>query len=247
VEDLWFPRVDVSVVLPCYNEAGSLESLTTELYEALGRLDLTFEIVYVDDASSDDSPRILEKLRAGHRGLRVIRHARNSGESAAQATGFRRARGAVVITMDSDGQNDPGDIPRLLAALAADVACVCGVRAIRRDDWVKRISSRIGNAFRRAITGDRSSDAGCTYRAMRRAALGELPVFDGMHRFLPTLLRRQGYGVVEIPVGHRPRSAGQSKYGIGNRLGRGIADCLAMRWYGRRAVPAARALPEQPE
>jgi hypothetical protein len=146
--------------------------------------------------------------------------------------------------MDSDGQNDPRDIPRLLAALE-DVDCVCGVRALRRDGWVRRASSAIGNGFRRLVTGDRISDAGCTYRALRRAALEELPVFNGMHRFLPTLLRVQGYSLCEIPVGHRPRSAGESKYGIGNRMWRGIADCLAMRWFARRALRGGRALPEQ--
>jgi glycosyltransferase involved in cell wall biosynthesis len=237
--------IEVSVVLPCYNEAGSIEALTRELHEVLGRTGLRFEIVYVDDASTDETPRVLEELRRSHRELRVIRHARNSGESAAQATGFHRARGAIVITMDSDGQNDPRDIPHLLAALE-DVDCVCGVRAIRRDDWVRRVSSAIGNGFRRWVTGDRSSDAGCTYRALRRATLEELPLFNGMHRFLPTLLRMQGYSVREMRVAHRPRSAGESKYGIRNRLWRGIADCLAMRWLARRALRAGRALPEQP-
>jgi glycosyltransferase involved in cell wall biosynthesis len=239
-------RVELSVVLPCFNEAGSLPALTAELLDVLGKVGLPFEVLYVDDTSTDASPAILAGLQRQHPEIRVIRHARNCGESAAQATGFRHARGELLITMDSDGQNDPSDIPRLLAALrTAD--CVCGVRTTRRDDWVKRLSSAIGNGVRRLITGDRVTDAGCTYRALRRAALAELPVFNGMHRFLPTLLRIQGWSVVEIPVGHRPRTAGVSKYGIGNRMLRGLTDCVAIRWYRRRAVPTARSLPERAE
>jgi glycosyltransferase involved in cell wall biosynthesis len=238
--------VEISVVLPCYNEAGSVDGLTEELHSVLAGLGRSFEIVYVDDASSDDTPQVLDKLRIRYRELRVIRHARNSGESAAQATGFRRARGERIVTMDSDGQNDPRDLPRLLAGLE-NADCVCGVRSVRQDDWLKRVSSVLANAFRRAITGDRQiRDAGCTYRALRRGALGELPVFNGMHRFLPTILRIQGYAVIEVPISHRPRTAGESKYGVGNRLWRGIADCLAIRWLAHRAVPAVRALPEDP-
>lgn len=239
--------VELSVILPCFDEEGSVAALTEELYAVLDPLGRPFEVLYVDDASRDRTPRILAELRRKYRGLRVIRHSLNSGESAAQATGFRHARGAIAITMDSDGQNDPRDIPALVEALERDagVAGVCGVREIRRDDWKKRLSSRIGNGFRRGITGDRISDAGCTYRALRMSALRELPVFNGMHRFLPTLLRMQGHTVIEIAVNHRPRSAGRSKYGIGNRMWRGIADCFAVRWFGRRAIRAERALAEE--
>jgi len=239
--------IELSIVLPCYDEEGSVEALTAELYAVLEPLGRRFEVLFVDDASRDHSPQVLADLRRKYGDLRVIRHSHNSGESAAQATGFRNARGAIAITMDADGQNDPADIPRLLEALERNegIAGVCGVRTTRRDDWVKRISSRIGNGFRRAVTGDQISDAGCTYRALRTDALREIPVFNGMHRFLPTLLRMQGYAVAEIPVNHRPRSAGRSKYGIGNRMARGIADCLAVRWFRWRSVRAERALPEE--
>jgi dolichol-phosphate mannosyltransferase len=142
--------------------------------------------------------------------------------------------------MDADGQNDPESIPELLAALPG-FDCVAGVRRRREDNWVKRVSSKIANGFRNAITGDRISDSGCTFRALRREALAEVPVFNGMHRFLPSLLRFQGYRVTEIAVRHRPRTTGVSKYGVGNRLFRGIRDCFAMRWYRRRAVPGRRA------
>ena len=172
--------------------------------------------------------------------LRVVKHRVNSGESAAQATGFRAACGELIVTMDADQQNDPADIPALLEALTPETACVCGVRRSREDDFVKRASSRLANAFRNFVTGDRIRDAGCTFRVIRRRALAEVPVFNGMHRFLPSLLRAQGYRVAEIFVNHRPRTRGSSKYGIGNRLWRGIRDCFAMRWYRARAVPADR-------
>jgi hypothetical protein len=143
--------------------------------------------------------------------------------------------------MDADQQNDPHDIPEMLKLLQNDTAAVCGIRRTREDDWVRRASSRIANRFRNVVTGDVVGDAGCTFRALRRDALKEVPVFNGMHRFLPTLLRFQGYRVVEIPVNHRPRTRGQSKYGIGNRAWRGIVDCFAMRWYRARCVRGDRA------
>jgi len=144
--------------------------------------------------------------------------------------------------MDGDRQNDPADIPRLLRALEEvdDVAFVCGVRHPRQDDRVKRVASRIANRFRDVVTGDRIRDAGCAYRAIRREALDELPVFNGMHRFLPTILRAQGYRVEEITVRHRLRTIGQTKYGVADRLWRGIRDCFAMRWYRKRAIRGDR-------
>jgi glycosyltransferase involved in cell wall biosynthesis len=151
------------------------------------------------------------------------------------------AKGEIVITMDADLQNDPADIPTLLEALTPEVDCVCGIRRTREDDFVKRISSRIANGFRNWITGDNIQDAGCTYRALRRNILGEMVVFNGMHRFIPTILRAQGCRVVEIKVNHRPRTKGVSKYGVGNRLWRGILDCLAIRWYRRRALAYGRS------
>jgi len=230
---------DITVVLPCFNEQDCAERLTTEICAVLEGLGRSFEVLYVNDASTDQTAAILERLSASDPRVRVVHHAVNSGESASTATGFQQARGQILITMDSDEQNDPSSIPDLLAALEGhDV--VCGVRIRREDDWVKRISSRIGNGFRNLITGDRVADAGCTFRALRRQAVAELPVFNGMHRFLPTLLRFQGYRITEIPVRHRPRTTGVSKYGIGNRMWRGILDCFAMRWWRRRVVPGRR-------
>jgi dolichol-phosphate mannosyltransferase len=236
--------LQLSVVLPVFNEAENLAPLLAEITGTLRPLNLRFEVLAVDDASTDASVSVLESLRAQYPELRVLRHRCNCGQSAAYASGFARARGEVVVTLDADGQNDPRDIPALLAALRPGVDGVTGIRTRRRDTWVKRLSSRVANAYRNWITGDRVTDAGCTFRAVRRAALREVPVFNGMHRFLPSLLRWQGFTVVELPVHHRPRTRGVSKYGVGNRLWRGLRDCLAMRWYAARVIPADRLLPE---
>ena len=214
--------------------------MITELEQVMNGLGRSYEILCIDDKSTDGSLSVLRRLHGERPSLRVLCHRENYGESAGEATGFASARGEVIITMDADQQNDPADIPALLDALTEDVAAACGIRRIREDDWVKRVSSRIANRFRNLVTGDRISDAGCTFRALRREALREVLVFNGMHRFLPSILRMQGYRVVEVTVNHRQRLRGKSKYGIGNRLFRGIADCLAMRWYKARYIPAER-------
>ena len=238
-------RPSLSVVIPVFNEEDNLRPLLEELAAVLRPLGRGFEILCVDDASTDRSVPVLNELKAVHPELRVLRHRVNSGESAAQASGFAQARGDIVITMDADLQNDPHDIPMLLEALTPDVAAVAGVRRRRLDDSTRRLSSRIANGFRNVVTGDRIADAGCTFRALRRSALRELPVFNGLHRFLPTLLRLQGYKALEVLVNHRPRVHGKSKYGVGNRLWRGLRDCFAMRWFAARAVRGDRLMPEE--
>ncbi|MGD2172408.1 MAG: glycosyltransferase family 2 protein [Gammaproteobacteria bacterium] len=232
--------IDLSIVIPVFNEEESLPILLEELATALGPLQRPYEILCIDDASTDSSASVLGELQKEYPGLRVATHRVNCGESAGQATGFQLARGKIIITMDADLQNDPADIPAFLEALTDEVECVCGIRKVRRDDLVKRFSSRTANRFRDLITGDRIQDAGCTYRAIRRRAVREILVFNGMHRFIPTLLRAQGYAIAEIPVNHRPRTRGYSKYGVGNRLWRGIRDCFAIRWYRARSLPADR-------
>jgi glycosyltransferase involved in cell wall biosynthesis len=232
--------INLSIVIPVFNEEESLPILLEELTRALKPLARTYEIICINDASTDSSAAVLRDLQKEYAPLLVATHRMNCGESAGQASGFRRARGEIIITMDADLQNDPADIPEFLAALTADVACVCGVRKVRQDDFVKRFSSRTANKFRDLITGDHIQDAGCTYRAIRRAAVKEMVVFNGMHRFLPTILKAQGYQVSEILVNHRPRVKGYSKYGVGNRLWRGIRDCFAIRWYRARTIPAER-------
>lgn len=229
----------LSVIVPCFDESESIGKLLDEIDVVLDGLGQQAEVIVVDDASRDDTLAVLRRLRDRHPRLRIAAHAVNAGQSAAYATGFRLARGRLIVTMDGDGQHDPADLPRLLAALG-DADLVTGVRRGRREGTVRKLSSKIGNGFRNAVTRDRVSDAGCTFRVIRREALAEVPVFNGMHRFLVTLLRWQGCRVVEVDIAHRAREAGTSKYGVGNRAWRGILDCLAMRWFRKRLVPGQR-------
>ena len=230
----------LSVVLPFANERDNLAPLIQELEAELQALGLTFEIICVDDYSSDGGVAVLRSLQASRPWLRIFQHRINCGQSASYCTGFRHAAGELILTMDSDRQHDPADIKRLLRELRDDVAAVSGVRQGRQDNWVRRQSSQIANGFASWMLGDQIVDAGCTFRIIRKSALAEIPAFNGLHRFLPTLLRFQGSKVVELPINHRERTAGKSKYGIGNRLWRGIVDCLAIRWYHRRCFPADR-------
>jgi len=231
---------EISVVIPVFNEEENLPPLLDELAPVLESRSRLFEVICVNDASTDNSLKVLQNLQLTRPWLRIVTHKINSGESAGEATGFRAARGDIVITMDADQQNDPADIPAMLEMLTPEIAAVCGVRRKRRDTIVKRISSRTANAFRNLITGDRIVDAGCTFRVLRRSALQEVPAFNGMHRFLPSILRFQGYKAVEILVNDRRRTRGYSKYGVGNRLWRGIRDCFAMRWYHARCLRGDR-------
>ena len=235
---------NLSVVIPVYNEEDNLEPLLDELVPILKDTGSGFEVICVDDASTDKSLTVLKDLQGRYPELRIIRHLVNCGESAGEATGFANARGEWIVTLDADQQNDPADIPALMEA-ARDADAVCGVRQKREDDWVKRISSRVANGFRNWVTQDVIADAGCTFRAIRKEALREIPVFNGMHRFLPTLLRLQGFKVAEIPVNHRPRTRGESKYGIGNRMWRGLVDCFAILWFRKRCFPTQRFRQEE--
>ncbi|MCX5850534.1 MAG: glycosyltransferase family 2 protein [Deltaproteobacteria bacterium] len=234
----------VSVVIPVFNEEDNLEPLIDELQQVLDKLGKKYEVIFIDDKSTDDSLEVMKKLRETRPFLRIFPHRLNSGESAGQATGFAHANGEIIITMDADQQNDPADIPFLLDALKENIAAVCGVRRKRMDTIVKRISSRTWNVFRNIVTGDKISDGGCTYRAIRRSALCEIQIFNGMHRFIPTLLRLQGYEVVEIPINDRPRTRGYSKYGVRNRIWRGITDCFAIYWLRKRSIRGDRIGPE---
>ncbi len=226
---------DLSLVVPVYNEEENLAPLAAEIASALLPSGHTYELLLVDDGSTDASPQAMAELAAADPRIRVIRLRQNSGQSAALDAGFRFARGRIVVTLDADLQNDPADIPRMLAELSrADV--VCGIRANRRDTWVRRISSRIANAVRNRLTHEQVTDVGCTLRVCRRELLSNLPMFTGLHRFLPTLLKMQGGRVVEIPVNHRPRLHGVAKYGIGNRLWRALADLFAVRWMQKRWI-----------
>jgi dolichol-phosphate mannosyltransferase len=234
----------LSVVVPFYDERDNVAALHAEIVAALVGVNGGFECIYVDDGSRDGSGELLEKLAAEDARVRVVRFAANAGQTAALAAGFRAARGEVIATLDGDGQNDPADLPSLLAALA-DADVVNGVRARRQDAWHRRLSSRVANAFRNWVTGESISDIGCSLRVMRAAYVKRVKLWRGMHRFLPTLLRLEGARLAELPVNHRPRRAGSSKYGIGNRLFVGLADLWAVRWMQRRRLP--EPTPRAPE
>jgi len=226
----------LSIVIPIFNEKDNLVPVWDELAAALDKAAPgSHEVLFVDDGSSDGSSEILRRLRDGAPAIRVLRFPSNSGQSAAIFAGFRASRGRVVVTLDGDRQNDPADIPRLLEELR-ECDAVAGYRQRRADSLVRRLSSRIGNAVRNLVSGDDIIDTGCTLKAFRRECLADLPVFRGAHRFLPTLIRMAGFRVRQGPVGHRPRVAGQAKYGIANRLIPATADLLAVRWMRSRRI-----------
>jgi len=230
------PAPALSVVVPAYNEAGNLPALVHEIMAALDGC-ATFEIVVVDDASDDATCAELRALAADVPSLRVLRHARRSGQSAALRTGVRAAHGAWIATLDGDGQNDPADIPRLLCALdaaTAPLAMVCGWRVERRDGSGKRWASRAANAIRRALLHDDTPDTGCGIKLFDRALFLQLPDFDHMHRYLPALAQRAGAATLSVPVNHRPRTRGVSKYGNLGRAWVGIADLAGVAWLLRR-------------
>jgi len=214
----------VSVVVPVFNEEENMSILQTELQAALAGLD--YEIVFVDDGSTD---RSADKIEAAPN-VRVLRFEKNAGQSAALYAGLRAARGQTIVMIDSDLQNDPADIPRLLQEISRGVDLVCGYRAKRKDTLTKRLTSRIANFVRSRFTKDYVRDTGCTLKAMRRQCVDALVPFKGMHRFIPALIRGAGYRLVEIPVNHRPRRFGQTKYGFGSRALRATFDMFGVRW-----------------
>lgn len=233
----------LSVVIPCFNEEGNIEALWAELHPVLDGLGRSWEVIFVNDASTDSTLDEIRALADSCQGVRVIDHPRNLGESAAQLSGFAAARGELVGTMDADLQNDPADLPGLLKEMdeaGAACAAVCGVRPRRADTLTKKVSTKVANAFRNTVLRDGVLDAGCTYRVLRRKALVQLLPFRGMHRFLPTLLQIHGWQVRQVPVKDRPRAAGMSKYGLGNRVFVGIVDTFAILWYQRRHIPPGR-------
>lgn len=226
----------LSVVLPCHNEQDNLRALITALREAIEPLKLSYEIVVTDDCSTDQSWTMLKEFAAADKRLRVQRFVKNAGQSAALWAGMKAARGRYLITLDADLQNDPRDIPEFLAALK-QFDCVCGSRVAARaqgDNFVRVASSRIANWVRNKLSGETISDAGCCYRAFKRECIADLKFFKGMHRFLPTLFKIEGFTVTEIPVRHNPRVRGQTHYGVWNRLFASFYDLLAVRWMKKR-------------
>lgn len=230
------PRPQLSLVIPLLDEVDNLRPLAAEIAATLDPLGIEYEVLWVDDGSTDGSAAVLASLALADSRHRQLSLGVNRGQSAALASGFRHARAPWVVTLDADLQNDPADIPRLLAEIAGPCDVVCGVRVDRQDTLVRRISSRIANAVRNRLTGEAITDVGCTLRVMPTELAARVPLFEGMHRFLPTLLRLSGGHLREVPVHHRPRRHGRTKYGIHNRLWRGIADLFAVRWMQRRWI-----------
>lgn len=225
----------LSVVVPVRNEAGNIRPLLEEIRTALDGV-VKYEIIYVDDGSTDDTLLQLKAMQAELPQLRVLRHARSCGQSTAIRSGVKAARGEWIATLDGDGQNDPADIPKLIAAVEEGVHLVGGNRRhARRDSWIKRISSVIANGVRSRILHDSTPDTGCGLKLFRRDVFLDLPYFDHMHRFLPALVQRCGGRVVSVPVHHRPRERGVSNYGTLDRLLVGIVDLAGMLWLLRRA------------
>jgi dolichol-phosphate mannosyltransferase len=231
--------MDLSVVIPVKNEAGNIAPLVAEIDAVLNRL-LRYEIVYVDDGSTDATADEIRRAQARLPQLRLVRHDRSHGQSAAIRSGVRAARGRWIATLDGDGQNDPADIPVLWrmveGATLEPRLLIVGHRARRRDSWSKRQASRIANAVRRRLLRDDTPDTGCGLKLFPRALFLELPAFDHMHRFLPALVLREGGAVRSVPVNHRPRRQGTSKYGVLDRLGVGIADLFGVMWLRRRST-----------
>jgi glycosyltransferase involved in cell wall biosynthesis len=226
--------VAISVVVPVKDEAGNVGPLAREIAAALAGE--AHEIIFIDDGSTDGTAAALAALKTEIPQLRVLRHSRNLGQSRGIRSGVLAARGDIIITLDGDGQNDPADIPKLLAALhaEAEVGMVSGVRTRRKDSASRRIASKLGNALRSAMLSDGASDTGCGLKAFRRRAFLELPYFDHIHRFLIALVLREGWQVRFVPVNHRPRLTGASKYTNFGRLLVSVQDLLGVRWLQRR-------------
>lgn len=239
----------ISVVIPVCNEVDNVAPLAREIQSALQSF-TPFEIIFVDDGSTDGTDEAIERARRdGIPQIRLLRHSRRSGQSTAVITGVRAARAEWIATLDGDGQNDPSDIPALIAAVDAarksgnaDLKLVMGNRKTRRDTWLRRTSSRVANAVRAAMLRDGTPDTGCGLKLMHRATFLELPHFNHMHRFLPALYQRAQAQVVSVAVRHRPRMRGASKYGLHNRLWVGIVDLFGVWWLIRRAPPRVQII-----
>jgi dolichol-phosphate mannosyltransferase len=234
--------LQLSVVIPVCNEAENVAALAQEIQRALDG-QFSFEVLFVDDGSTDKTAQMaLEARAAGIPEIRLLRHSRRSGQSTAVRTGVRAARAEWIATLDGDGQNDPADIPKLMAALRAHahqgrLRLIMGNRTTRKDTWLRRVSSRVANGVRGRMLHDETPDTGCGIKLFHRDTFLDLPYFNHMHRFLPALFQRAGSQVISVPVGHRPRLRGTSKYGLHNRLWVGIVDLFGVMWLIRRGVP----------
>jgi len=231
---------ELSIVVPAFNEAENVPLLAEELRKELGGAGLdAYEVVFVDDGSTDETAARARLEAQRDPRFRLLRLARNGGESAATEAGLRHARGSILVVMDADLQNPPADVPRLVAPVRSGATdCACGWRISRSagDGAFRRLQSRVANAIRNALSGEDIRDSGCTFRAFRRECVERVKLYRGMHRFLPTLIRLEGFRVTEIPVGNRPRMHGRSKYGMWNRAFAALRDLFAVRWMRTRVV-----------
>ena len=227
--------LDLSVVIPIYNERENLVPLEEKLNETLIGLNLDYEVILVDDGSQDGSSELIRKLQKHNPHLRLIRFQGNFGQSAAFMAGFRAALGRIIVTMDADLQNDPADIPLLLEK-TGEFDVVCGWRHERNDPWIKKVSSKIANAVRNRLSEETIADTGCSLKAFRRECCDPLVLFNGMHRFFPTLMKMEGFTVTEVKVRHHSRLHGQSKYNIRNRLWSSWNNLLGVRWLKKRRL-----------
>jgi dolichol-phosphate mannosyltransferase len=228
-------QIEVSAVVPVFNEEENLPILIPKLAEVLGGLGVTYEMVFVDDASSDGSRGILKEMALRRPFMHLIRFRENRGLSTALYVGIKEARGQTIVTLDADLQNDPEDIPKLMAYLDTyDMAT--GWRQKREDPWLKRISSKIANRIRNRISGEEIKDSACTLRVFKKKCVSGITPFNGMHRFLSTLVKTEGYRIIEVPVAHHRRKFGTSKYNIRNRMVRSFVDLLGVRWLKNRRI-----------
>lgn len=241
-------QIALSIVIPVYNESANIQPLVSRLCGALVDFAGAIEFIFVDDGSTDSTLEELRAARGRDPRIRILHFRKNLGQTAAMAAGFHHAHGEAVVTIDGDLQNDPADIPGLVEKLN-DWDVVCGVRVRRQDSWLKRVSSRIANGVRNWATGDNIVDTGCTLKAYRAECVRNLELYQGMHRFLPTLLKMRGFRVVQTPVGHHPRLAGATKYGTWGRMVKGIADLFAVRWMKKNHIDYRASLEsyEDPE
>lgn len=227
--------LDLSVVIPIYNERENLVALEERLNETFQKLDFNYEVVFVDDGSLDGSDELIRTLQKHNPHLRLIRFAKNFGQSAAFVAGFRTSRGRIIVTMDADLQNDPADIPALLEKIK-EFDVVCGWRHKRNDPWIKKISSKVANAVRNQLSDETIADTGCSLKAFRRECFDNIILFNGMHRFFPTLIKMEGFSVTQVKVSHHPRLHGKSKYNIRNRLWSSLKDLFGVRWLKKRRL-----------
>ncbi|KTD24784.1 glycosyl transferase, group 2 family protein [Legionella lansingensis] len=227
-------QMDVSIIIPVYNEVDNVEALYKEIAAALSLERFIYEVIFIDDGSTDGTAERLRLLSQNLPNLRVLYHRRNFGQSAGLLSGAKAAQYSMLVTLDGDGQNDPHDIPRLFEQRKDARTVVLGIRKKRDDNILRRLSSRIGNGVRKRLLNDDCPDTGCSLKLFPRDAFLALPHFNHFHRFLPALFKRAGFRLINLPVNHRPRRHGVSKYGIMNRLFVGIYDLIGVRWLLKR-------------